>query len=758
MGAIGAIMDETLQNVLERLKGVRKSQDGFEARCPAHDDKRASLSVGRGDDGRVLVRCHAGCNTVDVCQAIGLTLRDLFPPSDSGNGLGRIIATYEYCDAQGRLLFQVVRFHPKTFRQRRPDGCGGWTWKLGKTPRVLYRLRELNDADPEEWIYIVEGEKDANRLGSVGLIATCNPGGAGKWRRLSDDSALHGRRVVIIADKDDAGRKHAADVAMRLQNRARAIRVLELPGDGKDASDWFDAGGTVEELRRLVEAACDAPIPAASGQPSTEASGCPNIIGTVGAEAAKSFSEEPKLGTIDPASGRLILSRERTLPTAQACIDQFHHHAEGATLWHHAGRFLSWTDNRYIEIEDAALQQQLLRWLHAAVCMAYDSKTERWVARDFPANPHTVKAALESVKAHTHLAANTVSPSWLASGQRPDPREIVPCKSKLLHLPTMELLPPTPAFFTTSALDYDHNSNAPRPREWESFLGQLFEDDLQSSDLLQTWFGYCLTGDTSQQKMLLIVGPRRSGKGTIARVLTRLVGGSNVAGPTTSSLAGPFGLQPLIGKSLAIVSDARFSGKDIQTVIERLLCISGEDSLTIDRKHLTSVTMKLPTRFVFLTNELPRMNDSSGALAGRFMILRLTESFYGREDKSLTDRLLTELPGILNWAIEGWRRLRERGRFVQPASVEDAVRDMEDLSSPVGAFVRDRCEIGPGMRAWVDDLYRAWKYWCEADGRVSVTTKQTFGRDLMAAVPGVSTRVSTTARFYQGIALKGVPG
>ena len=135
----------------------------------------------------------------------------------------------------------------------------------------------------------------------------------------------------------------------------------------------------------------------------------------------------------------------------------------------------------------------------------------------------------------------------------------------------------------------------------------------------------------------------------------------------------------------------------------------------------------------------------------------LTESFYGREDKRLTDKLLAELPGILNWAIEGWQRLRERGTFVQPSSVEDGLRDMEDLSSPVGAFVRERCDVAAGLRTWVDDLYSAWREWCGADGRITVTTKQTFGRDLMAAAPGVVSRQSTSGlRFYQGIALKGV--
>lgn len=137
-------------------------------------------------------------------------------------------------------------------------------------------------------------------------------------------------------------------------------------------------------------------------------------------------------------------------------------------------------------------------------------------------------------------------------------------------------------------------------------------------------------------------------------------------------------------------------------------------------------------------------------------MLRLTESFYGREDKTLTEKLLAELPGILNWAIEGWKRLRQRGRFVQPASVEDAIRDMEDLSSPVGAFVRERCAVGAGHRVWVDELYKAWRSWCEQDGRSSVTTKQTFGRDLLAAVAGITSRTGTGhMRFYQGIGLTG---
>jgi len=262
-------MTPQLQNVLDRLAGARPSNDGYEARCPAHDDQHASLSVNRGDDGRVLLHCHAGCAPIDVCKAMGLRLGDLFPPSNNGDGLGRVIATYDYCDAKSDLLFQVLRYEGKKFRQRRPDGNGGWLWKLGRTPRVLYRLPELLAAGPDEYVFVAEGEKDADRLASAGLIATCNPGGAGKWNKLSDDSVLHDRRVAIIADKDEAGRKHAADVAMRLRNRAAEIRIVELPGAGKDASDWFDSGGTAEELLRLVEVARDAlPPPCARDRPN----------------------------------------------------------------------------------------------------------------------------------------------------------------------------------------------------------------------------------------------------------------------------------------------------------------------------------------------------------------------------------------------------------------------------------------------------------------------------------------------------------
>jgi putative DNA primase/helicase len=229
-----------------------------------------------------------------------------------------------------------------------------------------------------------------------------------------------------------------------------------------------------------------------------------------------------------------------------------------------------------------------------------------------------------------------------------------------------------------------------------------------------------LSGDTSQQKIFLLVGPKRSGKGTIGRILTGLLGAENVAAPTTAGLASNFGLSPLIGKPVAIISDARLGGGHA-AVIERLLSISGEDFITVDRKHRDPWTGQLPTRFFMISNELPRLTDSSGALASRFLTLVTRRSFYGNENPSLTPTLLAELPGILNWALDGLDELRERGRLIEPGSSREITRELEDLTSPVGAFVRDRCLVAAEQTVSRRELYRAWCTWADehghADGR-----------------------------------------
>ncbi|MFN7948249.1 MAG: AAA family ATPase [Blastocatellia bacterium] len=248
---------------LERQGKVTKRGSEYAARCPAHDDRRASLNLKQSEDGRILMHCKAGCSIEAVTAAIGISLSDLFPPKLTTNGQSShsekhsIIASYPYRDEAGKLLFEAVRYEPKDFRQRRPDGKGGWLYSLNGTRRVLYRLPELLAADPQATVFIVEGEKDAEALRSIGLVATCNPMGAGKWRD-EYNAHLQGREVVILPDNDESGRKHAEQVAQSLQGSAASVRVLSLPGlpEKGDVSDWLKSGGDAERLCVMVE---DAP-------------------------------------------------------------------------------------------------------------------------------------------------------------------------------------------------------------------------------------------------------------------------------------------------------------------------------------------------------------------------------------------------------------------------------------------------------------------------------------------------------------------
>ena len=255
-----------------------------------------------------------------------------------------------------------------------------------------------------------------------------------------------------------------------------------------------------------------------------------------------------------------------------------------------------------------------------------------------------VANVLMHLKSQCLVGAHVEIPTWLDRQSDDWPAlECVSTKSGTVHLRSYAakqdcLRSATPRFFTTAAVNYSLDHDAKPPTEWLKFLLSLWADDGQSIQTLCEFFGYCLTQDTSQQKLMMIVGPKRSGKGTILRILrVAFVGAMNVAAPTLSSLAERFGLWPLLGKPVAVVSDARLSGRvDQAVIVERILSITGEDAQTADRKNLQPVTLKLPTRFVIVTNELPRLGDSSGSrMVSRMLLLRTINSFYGFEEPRL---------------------------------------------------------------------------------------------------------------------------
>jgi 5S rRNA maturation endonuclease (ribonuclease M5) len=250
--------------LLSKLDKVRFSAGSWMACCPAHEDGKASLHISRGKDHPLVLKCMAGCATEDILAAVGLTWETLCAPRDDAAPKGEwtprgdALAVYDYTDETGKLLFQVLRTADKQFSQRSPDKSrpSGWRWTLGNARRVPYRLPKLIEAvKAGEVIYVAEGEKDVQAIEAAGATATCNPGGAGKWRQEFSEY-LRDAVVVIVADRDKPGLAHARQVAASLDGIATAVEIVESECH-KDAAAHLGAGLSLAQLEVTWQSGVD---------------------------------------------------------------------------------------------------------------------------------------------------------------------------------------------------------------------------------------------------------------------------------------------------------------------------------------------------------------------------------------------------------------------------------------------------------------------------------------------------------------------
>jgi putative DNA primase/helicase len=453
-------------------------------------------------------------------------------------------------------------------------------------------------------------------------------------------------------------------------------------------------------------------------------------------------------------TGKQVVLPSPSFPmqVARLFIDQACTFDDGTpTLRHWRGAWWVWRRSCWEETDDRAMRSLLYKFTENAIYFDASGRQKLWAP-----NRKRISDLIDALSAICILPANLDQPRWLderASGT------IVATANGLLDIERLKLHPHSPLFFNQTAVPFDYDPAAATPERWLEFLNKLWPDEPAAIDILGEWFGYVISGRLDLHKILLMVGPTRGGKGIIARTLTALVGHQNICGPTLNSLGGEFGLAPFIGKALAVVSDARFVTRNGSVVIERLLSISGEDPLTVNRKYREQWTGKLPTRLHIVSNELPRFGDASSAVIGRIVLLILTKSWLGRENHALEATLRPELTGILNWSLEGLHRLtvQNGNAFTRTSSADDAIMTMQDLASPVATFVREKCDLGSEYRISHDDLYLAYCSWRETNGHPR-PTKEIFGRDLRAAFPSIrATRPREDGdrhRFYAGIRLR----
>jgi putative DNA primase/helicase len=455
----------------------------------------------------------------------------------------------------------------------------------------------------------------------------------------------------------------------------------------------------------------------------------------------------------EPQNESEIIDHKNYLALAKEYLQTRYMHRDGRTLHYWQGDFLEWDGVSYSQACPEGIRADIVQ-THAK------RKIRRKVGKETIEEPFKPDAKhgnemLRALETEAMLPAKTTWPSWTGGQQE----QVLAVSNGLLDLQTRELLTHTPAYLGKHHVNVDHDPTATAPR-WQAFLNTLWGDDPESIAVLQQIFGYLVAGGLEQQKMFLIMGPTRSGKGTIGAVLEQLVGTHNTVSPTLTGLSSSFGLEPLVDKRLALISDSRLGKRaDQSAIVEKLLPYSAGEPQLVNRKYKSMATVRPTARFLFLTNELPGFFDASGALAARFVLLRMTKSFLGREDPELLGKLLEELPGILNWALAGYDALQALGRFGVPESAQVIHEEMREMTSQVGEFLRQQCAVEPGQQVTRKGLHDAYNRWLvQEQGWHTNVTMARFVSELRAACPILGTYRpmvgGVRVRMWTGVGLK----
>ncbi len=466
------------------------------------------------------------------------------------------------------------------------------------------------------------------------------------------------------------------------------------------------------------------------------------------AGAGTIFHEAKKRGWKFPN----IFNRKSPYKTADTILDNCFS-CEGEKTLVYTQDFYLWKDGYYQATHEDQVKKTVSEELENA--QQFDKDSERKT----PFNPkkNDIAEVLEAIKNKTLVSfeSGKTPPFWIRNDPGLKPSEILCVKNGLLHIPSRTLIPHTSDFFTVNGLPYEYDPNEPPPEQWLKFLQSIWPDDPESIECLQMWMGYLLTSDTSQHKILMITGPARSGKGTISRIIVMLLGKNNVVSPQIASFK-DFGLQPLIDKTAAMINDARppKGGEGARSIVETLLNVSGGDSMSIPRKYKENWNGYLPARFVLFSNEIPSsLKDPSQALANRLIHIKMTKTFLGREDRDLSDKLQTEISGILNWSLEGYDKMKKRGKFTQPESGKDALDYLKESSNPLASFLSNCCIIKPDASILTEDLREAYTFY-SGDKEMS---PQDFGTYLLALCPTVANVRKGRGYTYIGIGLDDDP-
>jgi len=689
---------------LERATGhpPKLNGQGWISRCPAHDDHTPSLSISVGHTGQVLLHCHAGCDYPRIMATLGMA------PSPHSNQR-EIVATYRYRDAAGVEVRQKIRYAPKDFRIRHRGAAGQWVYKAGPGPAVLYRLPELRQAIAQgATVFVVEGEKDCDRLAAGGLIATTNIEGAAKpdqkakWRREYTTQLAGAARVVLLPDHDEPGRAHMQTVAHALRSQVGEVRMLELPGlpAKGDVSDWLNQGHTLDELQALAEQAPS--LAAAESAPVRRAT----------AEEEGSAVDEAHLATFFQTdlgnSERLVARYGRDL---RYCYD--------------FGKWLVWDGVRWaLDRTGAALDQakETARKMLAEAATRADKEDSRKLAAwSFRSQ------ARDRMTAMLYLAQPDVS---VLPEQLDTHPWLLNVANGTIDLRTGALHPADRAHLLTkqSPVVYDPHATC---RPFLAFLDRIFQGNAALIRFVQKAAGYSLTGLDTEECFFVLWGVGQNGKSTFVETLSALLGTDYAQQATPDLLMQK--KQDRHATELAVLRGARLvasvetgQGKRLNEAL--IKAMTGGDRIRANFMHQDTFEFRPEFKVWLSTNHKPVIAGTDLGIWRRIRLIPFTYCIPDHEKDGGFKARLREpvaLSGILNWALEGVRLWREEG-LKPPQVVLDATQAYREEMDVLAAWISDCCVIQKSAEASAADLYRSYVQWREQNGE-RPETQTSFG-------------------------------
>jgi putative DNA primase/helicase len=696
---------------------VTKTKTGWIARCKAHDDGRPSLSISEGDNGGTLLHCLAGCPINSVCAAEGITLADLMPESPRANGNGnsspsRIVATYDYTDESGALLYQSLRYVPKTFKQRKPDRKGGWIWTVKDCRHVLYRLPQVIAAKAQgKTIHSAEGEKDVEALERAGFVATCNVGGAGKWRDEYTET-LTGAHVVIIADKDAPGRAHAQKVAVSLSGKARSIKVVELPDVGgrtvKDATDYFSAGATLDEFQAVIASVPEWKAPAPFERPDIPGVTVPD---SGGAEIEKQHFKSD-IGYADAIV-------RRHADGIRYCADE--------KLWLVFSEARGWQRDNTGQI--------------SAMTVAYARELYQWALKKANGqDPDVGKKTVANMAALGNRSRITAAlslaecnPAIVVSSEQLDADPfLVGVENGVVNLRDGTFQPHNRNLLITRRLSVTFDANATAPA-WEKFLIEV-QPDPEMRGFLQRLSGYNITGDTREHVLPFNYGGGANGKGTFfEQTLLRMAGSYGAKLTNSLVYASDRGALPhlelanLCGKRFTLGEENSEAGELNEALLK---AITGGDMVK-GRFHYGNFVEYFPTyKVVLVGNHKPRIDGTDDGIWRRFLLVNWPVQIpLEQRDAKLKDKIAAEMPGILNWCIQGAQDWYENG-LNPPDSCRVATAEFREQSDKLADFISENFIADPGGSCTKADAFTAYQQWVGGQGIKRPMSKRGLGFQL----------------------------